>query len=129
MEQKTLMDALVQVKRTGNLLNEVHDLTRQLAEAMDRNDQVAAQMLISMRAEPIQKLKAADRALREQLADLPNREEAAQLAALLNGGPPGEGLEQTMCDLLAANRRRLQQITDLDRILNRKIAREKSFYQ
>ena len=30
MEQKTLMDALVQMKRTGNLLNELLDLTQQL---------------------------------------------------------------------------------------------------
>ena len=30
MKEKTVMDALVQMKRTGNLLNELTDLTRQL---------------------------------------------------------------------------------------------------
>ena len=34
MDQKAMMDALVQVKRMGNLLNEVQDLSLQLAEAM-----------------------------------------------------------------------------------------------
>ena len=31
-----MTDALVQVKRMGNLLNEVQDLSQQLAEAIDR---------------------------------------------------------------------------------------------
>ena len=44
MTEKTVMDALVQMKRTGNLLNELEDLTRQLGQAIDRNDQVSMQM-------------------------------------------------------------------------------------
>ena len=54
MDEKTVMDALVQMKRIGNLLNEVEDLTQQLAQAIDRNDQVSTSMLIGMRAEPLQ---------------------------------------------------------------------------
>lgn len=60
MDEKTVMDALVQMKRTGNLLNELWDLTQQLGQAIDRNDQVSAQMLIAMREEPLGKLQAAD---------------------------------------------------------------------
>ena len=67
MEEKTVMDALVQMKRTGNLLNELWDLTRQLGESIDRNDQVSTQMLIAMREEPLGKLQDADQALRDQL--------------------------------------------------------------
>ena len=88
MTEKVVMDALVQMKRTGNLLNELEDLTQQLAQAIDRNDQVSAQMLIAMREEPLGKLQAADKALREQLEAMDDREEAAQLAAMLNGGAP-----------------------------------------
>ena len=36
METSALMDAHVQAKRIYNLLNEVMDLSRQMAEAMDR---------------------------------------------------------------------------------------------
>ena len=68
MTEKAVMDALVQMKRTGNLLNELEDLTQQLAQSIDRNDQVSTQMLIAMREEPLAKLQAADKALREQLA-------------------------------------------------------------
>ena len=48
MEEKYLLDALAQVKRTGNLLNETLDFSRQIAEAIDRNDQVAGEMLVEI---------------------------------------------------------------------------------
>ena len=132
MEEKTVMDALVQMKRTGNLLNELLDLTRQLGESIDRNDQVSTQMLIAMREEPLGKLQAADKALREQMEARDDREEAGQLAAILNGGGAGDDAGRTvemLCDQVALNRRRLKQVTDLDRVLNQRIARGKSAYQ
>ncbi|MDE7003332.1 MAG: hypothetical protein K2P08_02760 [Oscillospiraceae bacterium] len=132
MEEKTVMDALVQMKRTGNLLNELADLTQQLGQSIDRNDQVSIQMIIAMREEPLAKLQAADQALREQLEALPDREEAGQLAAVLNGGPlaDGEGgALKMLSDQVAQNRRRLKQVMDLDRVLNQRMGREKSVYQ
>ena len=65
MEASTLLDAHVQAKRIYNLLNEVMDVSRQMAEAMDRDDQVAIQMLVSMREEPVHRLRQARRALKE----------------------------------------------------------------
>ena len=56
MEAPALMDAHVQLKRIYTALNEALDLTRQLADAVDRDDHIAAQMLVSMRQEPIDKL-------------------------------------------------------------------------
>ena len=66
MEASTLMDAHVQVKRIYNLLNEILDVSRQMAEAMDRDDQVAIQMLVSMRDDPVRKLRVVRQALEEQ---------------------------------------------------------------
>lgn len=124
MTEKTVMDALVQMKRTGNLLNEVEDITQQMAQAIDRNDQVSVQMLLAMREEPLEKLQAADRAVREQLEVL--AEEAPELAALLNGAPPaqpGERTQQMLCDQVASNRRRLKQIMELDAVLGQRLGR------
>ena len=131
MIEKTVMDALVQMKRTGNLLNELEDLTQQIGQAIDRNDQVSLQMLIAMREEPLGKLQAADQALREQLEVLPDKEEAADLAAMLNGGPAADSAmraQQMLCDQVAANNRRLKQIIELDQRLNRRLAGGDSFY-
>lgn len=126
MTEKTVMDALVQMKRTGNLLNELEDLTRQLGQAIDRNDQVSMQMLVGMREEPLDKLRAADQAIREQLEALREGDEAAALAAMLNGGPPAQPEERTqqmLCEQVAANRRRLSQIIELDKVLNQRLGR------
>jgi len=127
MEKSTLMDALVQCKRIGNLLNEVEDLSRQIAEAVDRNDQVTVQMLLAMRREPIDRLKVADQALREQRKAL-DSEEAQRLSALLNGAAADSPEEQPLADQVAANERRLKQTVELDKAVSRKLARDKSVY-
>ena len=132
MTEKTVMDALVQMKRTGNLLNELEDLTKQMGEAIDRNDQVSLEMLIAMREEPLAKLQEADQAVRDQLELLTDRLEAAQLASMLNGGLPAdsdERVQQQLCDQVASNDRRLKRIIELDRLLNERLARENSVYR
>ena len=132
MKEKAVMDALVQMKRTGNLLNELLDLTQQLGQAIDRNDQVSIQMLVAMREEPLAKLQEADQAVRDQIAASPDGDSAAQLASLLNGEQPADGAERTqrmLCEQVASNRRRLKQVMDLDRMLNQRLAREQSAYE
>lgn len=129
MTEKTVMDALVQMKRTGNLLNELEDLTRQLGQAIDRNDQVSMQMLVGMRGEPLDKLQAADQAVREQIEALRDGDEAAALKAMLNGGPPaqpGERTQELLCEQVAANRRRLKQVMELDKVLRQRLGRNSS---
>ena len=123
MESNQLMDAFVQVKRMGNFCNEVMDLSQQLAEALDRNDRVSVQMLVSMRQEPIEKLQLADRALRQQINDL-GPENGQQLADLLNGGPGKTDEEKAFAAQVAANSRVLRRVIDLDKVLNQKIKRE-----
>ncbi len=132
MNEKTVMDALVQMKRTGNLLNELWDLTQQLGQSIDRNDQVSTQMLIAMREEPLGKLQAADQALREQLEALADKEEADMLADMLNGGAPADPAQRShsmLCEQVASNHRRLKQVMELDKALNQRLGREKSAYQ
>ena len=128
MEQEHWMKALVQSKRMGNLLNEVLDLSRQIAQALDRNDQVAVEMLIAMRQEPITKLEEAKQALQEQGEDLKNAEEALRLALLVNGGEPERSEEFPLAEQVAANGRRLKQVLELEQVLNRRITRDKTIY-
>ena len=118
------MDALVLMKRTGNLLNEMEDLTKQIAESIDRNDRVSMEMLVAMREEPLGKLHEADRILREQLADMPDREGAAQLAAMLNGAAPSQegDLPKMLCEQVNQNKRRLEQVVAINQRINQKVA-------
>ena len=71
MEAAALLDAHVQLKRIYTALSEALDVTRQLADAVDRDDRIAVQMLVSMRQEPTDKLSGAHQALEQQRQSLP----------------------------------------------------------
>lgn len=128
MEASALMDAHVQLKRIYTALNEALDLTRQLADAVDRDDQIATQMLVSMRQEPTDKLMGAHQALKQQRQALPDAD-AARLTAILNGAEAETGDEAPLVAQAGVNQRVLKQLVEIDRVVNRKLAREKSIYQ
>ena len=69
-----LLDAQVQEKRRYALLSELFDLTKQLAEAVDRNDEVAIQMLLSMREPPLARMRQVEDNLAQQRAFLPEED-------------------------------------------------------
>lgn len=128
MEASVLLKAQVNTKRIYLLLNEVLDLSCQLAEALDREDQVTIRMLISMRREPIDKLKQARSVLLEMKETL-SQEDAQRLAELLNGADAREKEETELANQVRANQRLLEQVLELDKRLNRKLTRENSIYQ
>lgn len=128
METSALLDAHVQLKRAYTALNEALDLTRQMAEAADRNDEVVAQMLVSMRQEPTDKLVMVQQALEQQRQALPE-DDGARLAALLKGAAARTPEEAPLVNQVGQNRRVLKQLVDLDRAVSLKLAGEKSIYQ
>ena len=128
MEASALLDAHVQLKRIYTALSEALDLTRQLADAVDRDDRIAVQMLVSMRQEPTDKLAVAYQALEQQRQSLPE-EEGRRLAALLKGAEAESEAESPLVSQVGVNQRSLRQLVELDRAVNRKLAREKSIYQ
>lgn len=128
MEASVLLDAHVQLKRAYAALNEALDLTRQMAEAADRNDEVSARMLVSMRQEPTDKLAMVQQALEQQRLALPG-DDSARLSALLKGAEAESPEEAPLVSQIGQNQRVLKQLVELDRAVNRKLAREKSIYQ
>lgn len=128
MEQSNLLDAYVQAKRIYNLLTEVQNLSNQLAEAMDRNDEVTIRMLLAMRGEPIDKLRLARRTLDQQCSSL-GEEDGRRLTQLLKGEGAETKEEAALAEQVAANGRLLKQVIEVDRRLNTKLTREKSVYK
>ncbi len=128
MEAPALLDALVQLKKAYTALNEALDLPRQRAEAVDRDDQITIRMRVSMRQEPTDKLARANQALEQQRAALSDAD-AERLSALLKGTAAPEPEEAALASQAALNRRTLKQLVDLDRVVNRKLTREKSIYK
>lgn len=128
MEELTLRKAQILAKTIYVRLNEVMDVSKQLAEALDRNDDVTARMLIGMRSDPIHRASEAKAALTALCSDLPPQD-AQRLTALLNGAPPQSTGEQALAAQLSSNEKLLKQVLVLDESLNLKVAREKSVYQ
>ena len=123
-----LLDAQVQEKRRYELLSELFDLTRQLAEAVDRSDEVTIQMLLSMREEPLAQMRQVEENLIRQRAALAE-EDGRRLEELLSGAPARRQEENALSEQVGANRRLLGQLVELDKRINKKVTREKSVYQ
>lgn len=85
-------------------------------------------MLISMRQEPTDRLAQAYQALDQQRQALPAAD-ADRLAAILKGGEAETPEEAPLVSQAGVNRRVLRQLVDLDQVVNRKLAREKSIYK
>lgn len=109
-------------------LLEVSDLTRQLTEAVDRNDEVSVNMLLSMRETPVQKLHEAEQRLREYCMEMPEAS-AIRSRELLEGGEPQEREEETLYEKNASYRRLLSSVLEDDKQLSLRLGGQKSFYR
>ena len=123
-----LLDAQVQEKRRYALLSELFDLTKQLAEAVDPNDEVTIQMLLSMREGPLAQMRQVEENLTRQRSSL-SEEDGRRLAELLSGAQAQRQEENALSGQVGTNRRLLGQLVELDKRVNKKVTREKSVYQ
>ena len=123
-----LLDAQVQEKRRYALLSELFDLTKQLAEAVDRNDEVTIQMLLSMREGPLAQMRQVEENLTRQRSSL-SEEDGRRQAELLSGAQAQRQEENALSGQVGTNRRLLGQLVELDKRVNKKVTREKSVYQ
>lgn len=128
MTASQLLDAQVQEKRRYALLSELFDLTKQLAEAVDRDDEIATRMLLSMREEPLEKMRQVEENLTRQRASL-SEEDSRRLGELLSGAQARQAEETALSEQVGTNRRLLSQLVELDKRVNKKVTGEKSIYQ
>jgi hypothetical protein len=128
MESATLLNAQVQAKRMYGLLNEVLDVTHQLTEAVDRDDKVSIEMLLHMRAEPLEKLQHLRRSMELECNAL-SQEDGQRMVELLNGAAAKVQEETGLANQVGANARLLRQVVEIDERINRKLTRDKSVYK
>lgn len=121
------MDLTVLERKKYNQLSEVMDLSRQLGEAMGRNDQVSLRMLLSMRQDPILQLEELKRAIDTKRESL-SPEDRERLSAVQAGAPPRDEGETAYANQAGSVRRLLERVVELDQRLNRRLAGDSSFY-
>lgn len=74
MLSKQELDAALAAERAMyRALSEVQDITRELLDAVDRQDQVSVRLFLSMRQEQINQLRDQKELLKKQCADCPRK--------------------------------------------------------
>ncbi len=113
--------------QTARLL-EATEITRQIAEAADRRDGVAAQLLVDERERPVRELSEIEESIRSYLPELPEKE-AIRLNGLLFGAAPETEEERPLAEQTAQYRRALEALLALDREVSIRLGGNRSFYK
>lgn len=129
MTKDEWLELTVVERKKYNYLVEIESLTRQLAESLDRNDQVSARMLVAMRQDPIRQLAEVDRGGKARLAALPEAGRLRAEALLKSGGKPDDDGERVFLEQAGKTRRLLEQVVELDRRASLRMGGDNSFYK
>lgn len=131
-EQELWTELLRQVQGRYQSVNEAFRVTREIADALARDDRVAAQMLLGMRQEELDHLAQSEERI-YLLLECVNRQERLEILALLKG--EREALEEASFEEKKIGeienniRRSLKKLLELDRAVSVKLAGKDSFYQ
>jgi len=128
MEQSSLNELRERRRRQLLRLIEATDLTRELTQAANRNDQVSVKMLLSMRREPLLALSEMEDGLRAYVLQLP-QEDAIRASELLQGSEPRSEAERPLAEQVALYQRHLAAAQELDRQLSLRLSGKHSFYK
>ena len=127
MTKDDWLELTVLERKKYNYLVELQDLTGQLAENLDRNDQVSVRMLVAMRQDPVRLLAEVDNSGKIRLAAL-SEEDRRRAGELLKEGQPRDDGERIFLEQAQKTRRLLEQVVAMDRRVSMKMAVENSFY-
>lgn len=129
MNEQSVMTALALERKRYSALTEVMELTEELSQALQRQDQVSVQMFLRMRQEPVNQLREYQALERKQQAEL-SEEDAQELKGLLSGDGVGQTSQaQSLARLAGQNRNLLERVLRADRQISVRLGGKKSFYQ
>ena len=129
MDENIIAAALATERKRYTTLTEVMELTKELSDAFQRQDQVSVRLFLSMRQEPINQLREYRAIQRKRCAALPD-EEGEVLWKVLTGQGSGDGSEQLQVleKLVGQNRNLLERVQEADRQVSMKLGGIKSYY-
>lgn len=105
---------IAQLKKRYSLLNEIYDLTEQMSESLNRDDEVSFSILLAMRQEPILKMKESDAILKELKQTLPD-DIVSRWLKLENNDNPNSQEEMLFKQQMEQNQRLLQRLVPVDK--------------
>ena len=128
MDKLVLEELRTQKKEQTLKLIEAADVTRQIAEAAERGDHVAAQMLLGEREAPVRALSELEEQMRAYLLGLPEAD-AIRASDLLRGAEGETDEEKSLAEQTAQFRRLLETVVEMDKQLSLRLGGNRSFYK
>lgn len=130
-KEELLSEILRRVQRNYVRMVEIERLTKDLGDALSRNDQESAQLLIKMRQDEMERTIETKTEIRMLLQSAEPGEQAE-----LRGWLAGENKHQPDCfeakkilELSSQTAQVLNRTIDTDKIINQKLAGKDSYYQ
>ena len=130
MEYKeSLKGILINMQRKYNKINEIHDLTKELENALHRNDNVSMNMVLAMRQQAMLDVDKIDADTNMRIRNM-IPEEALRVRKFINQENIEFNIqeERLISDLNGKIKRALQNIIIIDKVLNKKVGKKDSFY-
>ena len=128
MRERDLKELAALQMRICAKLNETLGLSQELAEAVERQDQVSVKLLLSSRQKPILELQELYAAIKLKRCDLSGGDEE-DFDRLVSGGAAETEEERPVAAQQAANQRLLERLIGLDRRLNEMLCKARSIYK
>lgn len=138
MNEELLMEIVKQYRKKYNHVNEIRRLTKELGDALARNDKVSAQLLLAMRGEEMTGADGCEKNIRLLMenAGIQDRERLECLLSENRGSVPEEDLParqkqllMQLVDMREKIKSILKETVSIDRNVSRKLAGEESFYK
>lgn len=130
--QELWTELLKQLQRRYQAVNEVFRITKEIADVLSRDDRVAAQMLLEMRQEELDRLAKSEEKI-YMLLECVDQQERADILSLMKGERQASGeasFEEKKIGEIGENiRRNLEKVLELDRVISVRLAGKDSFYK
>lgn len=130
-KKELLTEILKRVQRNYVRVVEIERLTRELGEALSRNDQESAQLLVKMRQDEMDRI-AENRQEIQMFLQTAESEEREKLKGWLNGSgkeQPESFEAKKIMEISGMLTQILNRTISVDKAINKKIAGKDSFYQ
>lgn len=128
MEERDFEELLALEKAFYTKLIETEGLTRELLEAVERQDQMSIRMLLAMRRKPVTELQEIRGHRKLKRLDL-SESDGGQFDRLVAGGVPQCAGEEPVARQTAVNRRLLERLLEEDRAISRRLCGNRSCYK
>lgn len=131
MEDEMLIEILKEMQKKYQCFNEIERITKDIGDALSRNDRALVQILLGMRQEEIDQAEMSERNMHLLLSFIPI-DEATQAMNWIKGNKeniPENPIIKKLVEKGSSIQMLVQRTIELDRHISMRLAGKDSFYQ